>query len=73
MTAVAAAAGLICSDSKLPPVAVLIVAETVPASMYGSSSGAATEALPLEVPAAMLIVAPLDSVTLTGVPAGLLS
>ena len=64
--AVVAAAGLIASASKLPPVAAVIVADTVPASTYTSSLGAGTFAVPLVAPAAMLIVAPLDRVTLTG-------
>ncbi len=73
VTLVLAAAGLICSDSKLPPVAVAIVVLTVEASMYGSSPGAATTAVPVVAPAAMLIVAPLDNVTATGVCAAKLS
>ena len=68
---VVAAVGFTTRDSKLPPVAVAIVAETEPASMYTSSLGAATLTVPLEAPAAMLITAPLDSVTDTAVPAGL--
>ena len=40
--AVVAAAGLTTSDSKLPPVALEIVADTLPASTYTSSLGAAT-------------------------------
>ena len=67
VTLVLAAAGSICSDSKLPPVAVAIVALTVEASRYGSSPGAATVTEPVVAPAAIAIVAPLDSVTLTAV------
>ena len=62
---VVAAARFTTSDSKLPPVAVAIVAETEPASMYTSSLGAATETVPIVAPLAMLIVAPFDSVTVT--------
>src|SRR5919109_812589 len=68
-----AAAGLTARFSKLPPVALAIVAETLPASMYTSSPGAGTLTLPLLEPAAMLIVAPLLSVTVTAVCAGLFS
>jgi hypothetical protein len=38
---VVAAAGLTTRFSKLPPLALLIVAETLPASMTASSPGAA--------------------------------
>ena len=69
---VVAAAGLIARFSKLPPAADTIVAETEPASRYTSSFGARTLTEPLEAPAAMLIVAPLLRVTVTGAPAGLL-
>ena len=68
---VVAAAGLIARDSKLPPLALLMVALTLPASRYTSSLGAGMLTLPDEAPAAMLIVAPLDSVTVVTVPAGL--
>ena len=70
---VVAAAGLMASASKLPPDALLIVADTLPASMYTSSPGAATLTVPELAPAAMLIVAPLLSVTVTAVCAGLFS
>jgi hypothetical protein len=73
LTAVVAAAGLTARFSKLPPLALLIVVDTVPASTIASSLGAATLALPLLAPAAMLIVAPLDSVTVTGVCAAAVS
>ena len=71
--AVVAAAGLIARFSKLPPVALEIVADTLPASTYTSSPGAGTLALPLLAPAAIVIVAPLLSVTVTAVCAGLFS
>src|SRR5882757_6332966 len=71
--AVVAAVGLTTSDSKPPPDAVLMVADTLPASMYTSSLGAATLTLPLLAPAAMPMVAPLDSVTVTGAAAALVS
>ena len=71
--AVLAAVGSMASASKLPPAAVLIVADTLPASMNASSLGAATLTLPLLAPAAMVITAPLDSVTLTAVCAGAVS
>src|SRR5688500_18894242 len=67
LTAVVAAAGLTTSDSKLPPEAALIVADTLAASTYTSSLGAATPTEPVLVPAAMVIVAPLLNVTVTGV------
>ncbi len=70
---VAAAAGLTVSVSKLPPVALVIVRETVLASMYGSSPGAAMLTVPVVAPAAMAIVCPVDSVTVTAVCAALLS
>ncbi len=68
---VVAAAGLTARLSKLPPEAEVMVAATEPASTYTSSDGAATLTVPVEAPAAMVIVAPLDSVTETGVPARL--
>src|SRR5512134_2709099 len=73
LTAVVAAAGLTTSDSKLPPEAALIVAETLPASMYTSSLGAAILTVPLLVPAAMTIVAPLLRLTVTAVCATLVN
>ncbi len=73
VTVVVAAAGLTASDSKLPPVALVIVRDTVPASTYTSSVGAAIDTVPLVAPAAMAIVCPLDSVTVTAVCAALLS
>jgi hypothetical protein len=69
VTVVEAAAGLMVTASKPPPAVLLIVADTLPASMYGSSPGASTVAVPLVAPAAMAIVAPLDSVTVIGVTA----
>ena len=68
-----AAAGLTTRLSKLPPDALLIVADTLPASTYTSSPGAATLAVPELAPAAMVIVAPLLSVTVTGDSAALVS
>ena len=73
VTLVVAAAGLIASASKLPPDALLIVADTVLASTYTSSPGAATLTVPELAPAAIVISAPLDSVTFTGVCAALFS
>ena len=70
---VVAAAGLTARFSKPPPVALAIVADTLPASTITSSLGAGTLTLPLEAPAAMVIVAPLLSVTVTGVAAVLVS
>ena len=43
-----------------------MVADTLPASTYTSSLGAGTLTLPLLAPAAIVIVAPLLSVTVTG-------
>ena len=63
--AVVAAAGLIVSASKLPPLALLIVADTLPASTYASSPGAATLTVPELAPAATVIVAPLERLTVT--------
>ena len=57
----------------MPPEALLIVADTLPASTYTSSPGAATLTVPELAPAAMVIVAPLLSVTVTGVCAALVS
>ena len=73
LTAVVATAGLTTRLSKLPPTAPLIVADTVPASINTSSLGAATLTVPALAPAAMTIVAPLLSVTVTGVCAAALS
>ena len=73
VTLVIAAAGLMARFSKLPPDALLIVADTLPASTTASSAGAATLTLPLLAPAAMVIVAPLLSVTVTAVAAALVS
>ena len=63
VTLVVAAAGLMASASKLPPEALLIVADTLPASTYTSSPCAATLTVPELAPAAMVIVAPLANVT----------
>src|SRR5262245_53893213 len=70
---VVAAAGLTDSTSKLPPAADAIVVDTLPASTYTSSLGAATLTLPLVAPAATVVVAPLLGLTLAGVSAALLS
>ena len=73
VTVVTAGAGLTARFSKLPPAALLICALTEPASTYTSSPGAATLTLPLLAPAAMVMVAPLFSVTVTAVCAALVS
>ena len=73
VTLVVAAAGLIASASKLPPDALLIVADTLLASIYTSSTGAATLTVPELAPAAIVIVAPLERVTVTAVCAELVS
>ena len=57
----------------LTAVAVAIVVDTVPASTYGSSLGAATETVPIVAPAAMAMTAPLDRVSVTALCAGLVS
>ena len=73
VTLVTAAVVSIVSASRPPPLVVAIVRETVPASMYGSSPGAAIDTVPVVAPAAMLIVWPLDNVTVSGVTAALVS
>ena len=73
LTVVVAAAGLTTRLSKLPPVAAVIVREMLPASRYGSSAGAAIDTEPVVAPAAIVIVSPVDSVTVTGVSASLVS
>ena len=50
-----------------------MVADTLPASRYTSSPGAATLAVPELAPVPMTMIAPLDSVTVTGDCAALLS
>ena len=50
-----------------------MVADTLPASTYTSSPGAGTLDLPLLAPVAMMIVAPLLKVTVTGEAAALVS
>ena len=70
VTLVTAGAGLVTRFSKLPPMAEAIVVLTAPASTYGSSVGAATLTVPVLAPAAMTIVAPLLSVTVTALCAG---
>ena len=71
LIAVVAGAGLIARLSKLPPLADAIVALTLPASRYTSSAGAAIMAVPLLAPAAIVMTAPLLSVTVSGVCAAL--
>ena len=73
LTVVVAAAGFTTRFSKLPPLAVLMVADTLPASAYTSSFGAATLAWPALAPAAIVIEAPLLSVTVTALCAGAFS
>src|SRR5262245_40915400 len=73
VTAVVAAVGLTARLSKLPPVALLIVADTLPASTYASSLGAATLTVPELAPAAIVMVAPLLSVTVTALWAALVN
>src|SRR5688500_9210937 len=70
---VVAAAGFTTSDSKLPPDALLIVADTLPASTITSSLGALTLTVPLLEPAAIVIVAPLLKFTVTADCATLVS
>ena len=64
-------AGAVLTDrlSKLPPLVPVMVADTGPASRYTSSVGASTATVPDEAPAAMVICAPFESVTVSGVPA----
>ena len=71
--AVTAGAGLMFNVSKPPPVALASVTDTVPASTYTSSAGAGTVTVPVVAPVAMVITAPLDSVTFTGASAGVSS
>ena len=71
--AVVAVAGSIARFSKLPPVALTMVVATLPASTSTSSLGAATLTVPELVPAAMVMLAPLDRFTVTGEAATLVS
>ena len=73
VTLVVAAPALIVSASKLPPVAAVMLRDTVPASMYGSSVGAGTLSVPLVAPAAMAIVRPPVIVTVTALCAALVN
>ena len=73
LTVVVAAAPSIDSDSKPPPEVDAIVRATEPASRYGSSVGAAIDTVPVVAPAAMPIVWPVESVTVIGVTAALVS
>ena len=70
LTAVTAGAGLMARFSKLPPLALVMVTEVLPASTYTSSAGAGTVTVPVLAPAAMVMVALFDSVTVTSVCAG---
>ena len=67
--AVETGAGSMARFSKLPPVAVLMLADTLPASTYTSSPGAGTLTEPELAPAAMVMFAPLLKATLTAVNA----
>jgi len=67
------AANTVPVPAALAFMAALIVADTLPASTIVSSDGAGTLTEPLLAPAAMVIVAPLLSVTVTGVSAALVS
>ena len=72
LTAVVAATGLTIRFSKLPPLAAVMVADTLPAP--GDVVAWRGDAcLPLLAPAAMVIIALLDSVTLTGLCAALVN
>ena len=62
-----------CRFSKLPPLVAVIERETLPASTYGSSVGARIDTEPVVAPAAIVIVWPLDSVTVSGVCAAFVS
>ena len=75
VSVIAVTAGVLLTStfSKLPPLVLLIVVETEPASTYASSVGAATDTEPVLAPAAMLIIAPFDRVTVIAAPAGLVS
>ena len=73
VTLVVADAVPISRFSKLPPLVAVIPRETLPASRYTSSVGAAIDTVPVVCPAAMVIVWPLDSVTVSGVCAALVS
>ena len=66
---VVAAVALATRLSKFPPVAVAIVRVTFTGVPAYTSFGTATVVEPLEAPPAIVIVAPLSSVTVTGWPA----
>ena len=70
---VLAGVALTARFSKLPPVADAIERCTLPASRTTSSVGAGRLVLPLLAPAAIVMTAPLSSVTLTAVNAALVS
>ncbi len=73
VTAVVALTVPLAKASKLPPLVPVMLCVTLPASMYTSSVGADTVALPLLDPAAIVITEPPLSVTSKAVPAGLLT
>jgi len=65
-TEVEAAVVLNARLSKVaPPLTAVMLRVVVPASTYGSSEGAATATVPLVAPLAMVIVSPVESVTVT--------
>ncbi|MNT19588.1 hypothetical protein D3C72_1548530 [compost metagenome] len=69
---VEAGVGFGVSCSKLPPVALSMVTLTVEPLLYTSLAGVWKSTLPWVLPASMVMVWPLDRVTVTGVCAGLL-
>jgi hypothetical protein len=73
VTPVTAGVASCTSDSKPPPLAPVMLTETLPASVYTSSPGAATEMLALVLPALMTICCPFESCTVTGVCAAFVS
>jgi len=60
-------------SNVVPPETAVIVRLVVPASRYGSSLGALTATVPLVAPLAMVIVSPVESVTVTADVAVLVS
>ena len=60
VTLVTAAAGLMARLSKLPPLAPVMVALTLPASMRDVVGGAATLTVPVVAPAPMVMLWPLE-------------
>ena len=73
VTSVTAGAGLRTSDSKLPPLAEVMLSETEPVSTSASSPGAASVSVPVVAPVAMVICWPFDRLTVTGDCAALVS